>query len=189
MAYLPNDLIMRWQERQNPMDLTSEVEIIKEIHVIAAQAETFNKFLGDAWDRGLVKGALVEHLKREWEQKAAIFGVRDSGGALRGGIIPKVLFVAFAGPGGVPQRKSPSKAKGGKPSGGKTPDSGGKGRGNSDCRRQGSAGGGFGKGDSGGGSNRGRSPGSNSSAPSSKYNDKGVEGKDRPPTQAVVNPN
>uniref|UniRef100_A0A0G4GFC2 Uncharacterized protein n=1 Tax=Chromera velia CCMP2878 TaxID=1169474 RepID=A0A0G4GFC2_9ALVE len=47
-AHLPNDLIMRWQERQNPVDLTSEVEIIKEIHVIAAQAETFNKSLGDA---------------------------------------------------------------------------------------------------------------------------------------------
>uniref|UniRef100_A0A0G4HF69 Uncharacterized protein n=1 Tax=Chromera velia CCMP2878 TaxID=1169474 RepID=A0A0G4HF69_9ALVE len=158
-AHLPNDLIMRWQERQNPVDLTSEVEIIKEIHVIAAQVETFNKSLGDAWDRGLVKGALVEDLKREWEQKAATFGVRDSGGASRGGIIPKVPFVAFAGPGGVPQRKSPSKAKGGKPSGGKTPDSGGKGRGNSDCGRQGSAGGGFGKGDGGGSSNRGRSPG------------------------------
>uniref|UniRef100_A0A0G4I0K9 Uncharacterized protein n=1 Tax=Chromera velia CCMP2878 TaxID=1169474 RepID=A0A0G4I0K9_9ALVE len=172
-AHLPNDLIMRWQERQNPVDLTSEVEIIKEIHVIAAQAETFNKSLGDAWDRGL---------------KAATFGVRDSGGASRGGIIPKVPFVAFAGPGGVPQRKSPSKAKGGKPSGGKTPDSGGKGRGNSDRGRQGSAGGGFGKEDGGGSSNRGRSPGSNSSAPSSRYNDKGVEGKDRFPTQAVVNP-
>uniref|UniRef100_A0A0G4HK20 Uncharacterized protein n=1 Tax=Chromera velia CCMP2878 TaxID=1169474 RepID=A0A0G4HK20_9ALVE len=188
MAHLPNDLIMRWQERQNPVDLTSEVEIIKEIHGIAAQAESFNKSLGDAWDRGLVKGALVEDLKREWEQKAATFGVRDSGGASRGGIIPKVPFVAFAGPGGVLQRKSPSKAKGGKPSGGKTPDSGGKGRGNSDRERQGSAGGGFGKRDGGGSSNRWRSPGSNSSAPSSRYNDKGVEGKDRPPTQAVVNP-
>uniref|UniRef100_A0A0G4HHB1 Uncharacterized protein n=1 Tax=Chromera velia CCMP2878 TaxID=1169474 RepID=A0A0G4HHB1_9ALVE len=187
-AHLPNDLIMRWQERQNPVDLTSEVEITKEIHAIAAQAETFNKFLGDAWDRGLVKGALIEDLKREWEQKAATFGVRDSGGASRGGIIPKVLFVAFVGPGGVPQRKSPSKAKGGKPSGGKTPDSGGKGRGNSDRRRQGSTGGGFGKEDGRGSSNRGRSPGSNSSAPSSRYNDKGVEGKDRPPTQAVINP-
>uniref|UniRef100_A0A0G4HKU7 Uncharacterized protein n=1 Tax=Chromera velia CCMP2878 TaxID=1169474 RepID=A0A0G4HKU7_9ALVE len=128
-AHLPNDLIMRWQERQNPVDLTSEVEIIKEIHGIAAQAETFNKSLGDAWDRGLVKGALVEDLKREWEQKAATFGVRDSGGASRGGIIPKVPFVAFAGPRGVPQRKSPSKVKGGKPSGGKTPDSGGPGEG------------------------------------------------------------
>uniref|UniRef100_A0A0G4GD38 Uncharacterized protein n=1 Tax=Chromera velia CCMP2878 TaxID=1169474 RepID=A0A0G4GD38_9ALVE len=187
-AHLPNDLIMRWQERQNPVDLTSEVEIIKEIYVIAAQAETFNKFLGDAWDWGLVKGALVEDLKREWEQKAATFGVRDSGGASREGIIPKVPFVAFAGPGGVLQRKSPSKAKGEKPSGGKTPDSSGKGRGNSDRGRQSSAGGGFGKGDGGGSSNRGRSPGSNSSAPSSRYNDKGVEGKDRSPTQAVVNP-
>uniref|UniRef100_A0A0G4FIZ6 Uncharacterized protein n=1 Tax=Chromera velia CCMP2878 TaxID=1169474 RepID=A0A0G4FIZ6_9ALVE len=185
-AHLPNDLIIRWQERQNPVDLTSEVEIIKEIHVIAAQAETFNKSLGDAWDRGLVKR--VEDLKREWEQKAATFGVRDSGGASWGGIISKVPFVAFAGPGGVPQRKSPSKAKGGKPSGGKTPDSGGKGRGNSDRGRQGSAGGGFGKGDGGGSSNRGHSPGSNSSAPFSRYNDKGVEGKDCPPTQAVVNP-
>uniref|UniRef100_A0A0G4F155 Uncharacterized protein n=1 Tax=Chromera velia CCMP2878 TaxID=1169474 RepID=A0A0G4F155_9ALVE len=96
--------------------------------------------------------------------------------------------MGFAGPGGVPQRKSPSKAKGGKPSGGKTPDSGGKSRGNSDRRRQGSAGGGFGKGDGGGSSNRGYSPGSNSSAPSSRYNDKGVEGRDRPPTQAIVNP-
>uniref|UniRef100_A0A0G4G7H5 Uncharacterized protein n=1 Tax=Chromera velia CCMP2878 TaxID=1169474 RepID=A0A0G4G7H5_9ALVE len=188
MAHLPNDLIMRWQERQNPVDLTSEVEIIKEIHVIAAQAETFNKSLSDAWDRGLVKGALVEDLKREWEQKATTFGVRDSGGASRGGIIPKVPFVAFAGPGGVLQRKSPSKAKGGKPSGGKTPDSGGKGRGNSNRGKQGSAGGGFSKGDGGGSSNWGRSPRSNSSAPSSRYNDKGVEGKDRPPTQAVVNP-
>uniref|UniRef100_A0A0G4FS11 Uncharacterized protein n=1 Tax=Chromera velia CCMP2878 TaxID=1169474 RepID=A0A0G4FS11_9ALVE len=187
-AHLPNDLIMRWQERQNPVDLTSEVEIIKEIHVIAAQAETLNKSLGDAWDCGLVKGALVEDLKREWEQKAATFGMRDSGDALRGGIIPKVPFMAFAGPGRVPQRKSPSKAKGGKPSGGKTPDSGGKGRGNYDRGRQGSTGGGFGKGDSRGGSNRGRSPGSNSFALSSRYNDKGVEGKDRPPTQAVVNP-
>uniref|UniRef100_A0A0G4H6I9 Uncharacterized protein n=1 Tax=Chromera velia CCMP2878 TaxID=1169474 RepID=A0A0G4H6I9_9ALVE len=37
-------------------------------------------------------------------------------------------------------------------------------------------------------SNRERSPGSNSSAPSSRYNDKGMGGKDRPPTQAVVNP-
>uniref|UniRef100_A0A0G4I8R0 Uncharacterized protein n=1 Tax=Chromera velia CCMP2878 TaxID=1169474 RepID=A0A0G4I8R0_9ALVE len=182
MAHLPNDLIMRWQERQNPVDLTSEVEIIKEIHGIAAQAETFNKSLGDAWDRGLVKGALIEDLKRVWEQKAATFAVRDSEGASRGGIIPKVPFLAFAGPGGVPQRKSPSKAKGGKPSGGKTPDSGGKGRGNSDRGRQGSAGGGSGKRDSGGGSNRRRSPGSNSSAPSSRYNDKGVEGKDCPPT-------
>uniref|UniRef100_A0A0G4FUW5 Uncharacterized protein n=1 Tax=Chromera velia CCMP2878 TaxID=1169474 RepID=A0A0G4FUW5_9ALVE len=86
------------------------------------------------------------------------------------------------------KRKSPSKAKGGKPSGGKTPDSGRKGRSNSDRGRQGGAGGGFGKGDDGGSSNRGRSPGSNSSAPSSRYNDKGVKGKDRPPTQAVVNP-
>uniref|UniRef100_A0A0G4FAB0 Uncharacterized protein n=1 Tax=Chromera velia CCMP2878 TaxID=1169474 RepID=A0A0G4FAB0_9ALVE len=100
-AYLPNDLIMRWQERQNPVDLTSEVEIIKEIYVIAAQAETFNKSLGDAWDRGLVKGALIEDLKKEWEQKAATFDVRDSGGTSQGGIIPKVPFVAFAGPGGV----------------------------------------------------------------------------------------
>uniref|UniRef100_A0A0G4GV08 Uncharacterized protein n=1 Tax=Chromera velia CCMP2878 TaxID=1169474 RepID=A0A0G4GV08_9ALVE len=164
---LLNYLVEENIERQNPMDLTSEVEIIKEIHVIAAQAETFNKSLGDAWGRGLVKGALVEDLKREWEQKAATFGVRDSGGASRGGIIPKVPFVAFVGPGGVPQRKSPSKAKGGKPSGGKTPNSGGKGRGNSDRGRQGSVGGGFGKGDGGGSSNRGRSPGSNSSAPSS----------------------
>uniref|UniRef100_A0A0G4FR86 Uncharacterized protein n=1 Tax=Chromera velia CCMP2878 TaxID=1169474 RepID=A0A0G4FR86_9ALVE len=186
LNYLVEENIVH--ELGNPVDLTSEVEIIKEIHVIAAQAETFNKSLGDAWDRGLVKGALVEDLKREWEQKAATFRVRDSGGASRGGIIPKVPFVAFAGPGGVPQRKSPSKTKGGKPSGGKTPDSGGKGRGNSDCGRQGSAGGGFGKGDGGGSSNRGHSPGSNSSAPSSKYNDKGAEGKDRPPTQAVVNP-
>uniref|UniRef100_A0A0G4I2K9 Uncharacterized protein n=1 Tax=Chromera velia CCMP2878 TaxID=1169474 RepID=A0A0G4I2K9_9ALVE len=126
MAHLPNDLIMRWQERQNPVDLTSEVEITKEIHAIAAQAETFNKSLGDIWDRGLVKGALVEDLKREWEQKAATFGVKDSGGASRGGIIPKVPFMVFGGPGRVPQRKSPSKAKEGKPSGGKTPDSGGK---------------------------------------------------------------
>uniref|UniRef100_A0A0G4FGC3 Uncharacterized protein n=1 Tax=Chromera velia CCMP2878 TaxID=1169474 RepID=A0A0G4FGC3_9ALVE len=181
-AHLPNDLIMRWQERQNPVDLTSEVEIIKEMHVIAAQAETFNKFLGDVWERGLVKGALIEDLKRKWEQKAATFGVKDSGGASRGGIIPKVPFVAFAGPGGVPQRKSPSKEKGGKPSGGKTPDSGGKGRGNSDRGRQGSAEGGFGKGDRRGSSNQERSPGSNSSAPSSRYNDKGVEKKDRPPT-------
>uniref|UniRef100_A0A0G4GT23 Uncharacterized protein n=1 Tax=Chromera velia CCMP2878 TaxID=1169474 RepID=A0A0G4GT23_9ALVE len=189
MAHLPNDLIMRWQERQNPVDLTSEVEIIKEIHVIAAaQTETFNKSLCNAWDWGLVKGALVEDLKREWEQKAATFGVRDSGGASRGGIILKVPFVVFVGPGGVPQRKSPSKAKGGKPSRGKTPDSGGKGRGNSDRGRQGSARGGFGKGDGGGSSNRGRFPKSNSSAPSSRYNDKGMEGKDRPPTQAVVNP-
>uniref|UniRef100_A0A0G4FUZ1 Uncharacterized protein n=1 Tax=Chromera velia CCMP2878 TaxID=1169474 RepID=A0A0G4FUZ1_9ALVE len=187
-AHLPNDLIMRWQERQTPVDLTSEVEITKEIHAIAAQAETFNKSLGDAWDQGLVKGALVEDLKREWEQKAATFGVKDSGGASRGSIILKVPFVAFVGPGRVPQRKSPSKVKGGKPSGGKTPDSGGKGRGNSDHGRQGSAGGGFSKGDGGGGSNRGRSPGSNSSAPSSRYNDKGVERKERPPTQAVVNP-
>uniref|UniRef100_A0A0G4HU56 Uncharacterized protein n=1 Tax=Chromera velia CCMP2878 TaxID=1169474 RepID=A0A0G4HU56_9ALVE len=178
-AHLPNNLIMRWQERQNPVDLTSEVEITKEIHTIAAQAETFNKSLGDAWDRGLVKGALVKDLKREWEQKAATFGVKESGGASRGGIIPKVPFVAFAGPGGVPQRKSPSKAKGGTPSGGKTPDSGGKGRGNSDCGRQGGAGGGFGKGDGRGSSNRGCSPRSNSSAPSSQYNDKGVERKDR----------
>uniref|UniRef100_A0A0G4FJN8 Uncharacterized protein n=1 Tax=Chromera velia CCMP2878 TaxID=1169474 RepID=A0A0G4FJN8_9ALVE len=185
---LLNHLVEENIERQNPVDLTSEVEIIREIHVIAAQAETFNKSLGDAWDRGLVKGALVEDLKREWEQKAATFGMRDSGGASRGGIIPKVPFMAFAGPGGVPQRKSPSKAKGGKPSGGKTPDSGGKGRGNYDRGRQGSAGGGFDKGDSGGSSNQGRSPRSNSSAPSSRYNDKGVEGKDRPPTQAVVNP-
>uniref|UniRef100_A0A0G4FBZ9 Uncharacterized protein n=1 Tax=Chromera velia CCMP2878 TaxID=1169474 RepID=A0A0G4FBZ9_9ALVE len=186
-AHLLNDLIMRSQERQNPVDLTSEVEITKKIHVIAAQAETFNKSLGDAWDRGLVKRALVEDLKREWEQKAATFGVKDSGGTSRGGIIPKVPFVAFAGPGRVLQRKSPSKTKGGKPSGGKTSDSGGKGRGNSDRGRQGGAGGGFGKGDGGGSSNRGRSPGSNSSAPSSQYNDKGVERKDRPPTQAVVN--
>uniref|UniRef100_A0A0G4FVE1 Uncharacterized protein n=1 Tax=Chromera velia CCMP2878 TaxID=1169474 RepID=A0A0G4FVE1_9ALVE len=156
-AHLPNDLIIRWQERQNPVDLTS-------------------------------KGALVEDLKREWEQKAATFRVRGSGGASWGGIIPKIPFVVFAGPGGVPQRKFPSKAKEEKPSGGKTPDSGGKGRGNSDRGRQGSAGGGSGKKDGGGGSNRGRSPGSNSSAPSSRYNDKGVERKDRPPTQAVVNP-
>uniref|UniRef100_A0A0G4GJE3 Uncharacterized protein n=1 Tax=Chromera velia CCMP2878 TaxID=1169474 RepID=A0A0G4GJE3_9ALVE len=182
------NIVHELSERQSPVDLTSKVEITKEIHVIAAQAETFNKSLGDAWNRGLVKRALVEDLKREWEQKAATFGMKDSGGASRGGIIPKVPFVAFAGPGGVPQRKSPSKAKGGKPSEGKTPDSGGKGRGNSDRGRQGGAGGGFGKGDSGGNSNRGRSPGSNSSAPSSQYNDKGVEGKDRPPTQAVVNP-
>uniref|UniRef100_A0A0G4FTG7 Uncharacterized protein n=1 Tax=Chromera velia CCMP2878 TaxID=1169474 RepID=A0A0G4FTG7_9ALVE len=187
-AYLPNDLIMRWQERQTPVDLTSEVEITKEIYAIAAQAETFNKSLRDAWDRGLVTQALIEDLKREWEQKVATFGVKDSEGASRGGIIPKVPFVAFAWPKRVPQRKSPSKAKGGKPSGGKTPDSGGKGRGNSDCGRQGGAGGGFGKGDGGGSSNRECSPGSNSSAPSSRYNDKGVEGKDRPPTQAVVNP-
>uniref|UniRef100_A0A0G4GL39 Uncharacterized protein n=1 Tax=Chromera velia CCMP2878 TaxID=1169474 RepID=A0A0G4GL39_9ALVE len=164
------------------------MEIIKEIHTIAAQAEIFNKSLGDAWDRGLVKGALVEDLKREWEQKVATFDVKDSGGTSRGGIIPKVPFIAFAGPGGVPQRKSPSKAKGRKPSGGKTPDSGGKGRGNSDHVRQGGAGGGFSKGDDGGSSNRRYSPGSNSSAPSSQYNDKGVEGKDRPPTQAIVNP-
>uniref|UniRef100_A0A0G4GG34 Uncharacterized protein n=1 Tax=Chromera velia CCMP2878 TaxID=1169474 RepID=A0A0G4GG34_9ALVE len=134
-AYLPNDLIMRWQERQNPVDLTSEVEIIKEIHTIAAQAETFNKSLGDAWDRGLVKGALIEDLKREWEQKAATFDMKDSEDASRGGIIPKVPFVAFTGPGGVLQRKSPSKAKGGKPSGGKAPDSGGKDRGGSDRGR------------------------------------------------------
>uniref|UniRef100_A0A0G4IA21 Uncharacterized protein n=1 Tax=Chromera velia CCMP2878 TaxID=1169474 RepID=A0A0G4IA21_9ALVE len=187
-AHLLNDLIMRWQERQTPVDLTSEVEITKEIHAIAAQAETFNKSLGDAWDRGLVKGALVEDLKREWEQKAATFGVKDSGGASRGGIIPKVPFMAFAGPGGVLQRKSPSKAKGGKPSEGKTPDSGGKGRGNSDRGRQGGAGGGYGKGDGRGSSNRERSPGSKSSILSSRYNDKGVERKDRPPTQAVVNP-
>uniref|UniRef100_A0A0G4HG63 Uncharacterized protein n=1 Tax=Chromera velia CCMP2878 TaxID=1169474 RepID=A0A0G4HG63_9ALVE len=53
MAYLPNDLIMRWQERQTPVDLTSEVEITKEIYAIATQAETFNKSLGDAWDWGL----------------------------------------------------------------------------------------------------------------------------------------
>uniref|UniRef100_A0A0G4IE18 Uncharacterized protein n=1 Tax=Chromera velia CCMP2878 TaxID=1169474 RepID=A0A0G4IE18_9ALVE len=169
MAHLSNDLIMRWQERQNSVDLTSEVEITKEIHVIAAQAETFNKSLRDAWDRGLVKGALIKDLKREWEQKAATFGVKDSGGASRGGIIPKVPFMAFVGPGGVPQRKSdsPSKAKGGKPLGGKTPDSVGKGRDNSDRGRQGGAGGGFGKGDGGGSSNRGRSPRSSSSAPSS----------------------
>uniref|UniRef100_A0A0G4FQ44 Uncharacterized protein n=1 Tax=Chromera velia CCMP2878 TaxID=1169474 RepID=A0A0G4FQ44_9ALVE len=109
---------MRWQERQNPVDLTSEVESTKELHAIATQAETFNKSLGDTWDRGLVKGALVGDLRREWKQKAATFGVKDSRGASRGGIIPKVLFVAFAGPGGVSQRKSPSKAKGGKPSGG-----------------------------------------------------------------------
>uniref|UniRef100_A0A0G4F789 Uncharacterized protein n=1 Tax=Chromera velia CCMP2878 TaxID=1169474 RepID=A0A0G4F789_9ALVE len=185
---LLNYLVEENIERQTPVDLTSEVEITKEIHAIAAQAETFNKSLGDAWDQGLVKGALVEDLKREWEQKAATFGVKDSGGASRGGIIPKVPFMAFAEPGGVPQRKSPSKAKGGKPSGGKTPDFGGKGRGNSDRRRQGGAGGGFGKGDGRRSSNRGRSSGSNSSAPSSQYNDKGVEGKDRPPTQAVVNP-
>uniref|UniRef100_A0A0G4FJD4 Uncharacterized protein n=1 Tax=Chromera velia CCMP2878 TaxID=1169474 RepID=A0A0G4FJD4_9ALVE len=114
--------------------------------------------------------------------------MRDSGGASRGGIISKVPFVAFAGPGGVLQGKSPSKAKGGKPSGGKTPDPGGKGRGNSDRGRQGGAGGGSGKGDGRGSSNQGRSHGSNSSAPSSRYNDKGVEGKDRPPTQAIVNP-
>uniref|UniRef100_A0A0G4H835 Uncharacterized protein n=1 Tax=Chromera velia CCMP2878 TaxID=1169474 RepID=A0A0G4H835_9ALVE len=188
IAHLPNDLIIRWQERQTPVDLTSEVEITKEIHAIAAQAETFNKSLGDPWDRGLVKGALIEDLKRKWVQKAATFGVKDSGGASRGGIIPKVPFMAFVGPGGVPQTKSPSKAKRRKPSGGKTPDSGGKGRGNSDRGRQGGAGGGFGKGDGGGSSNRGRSPGFNSSVPSSRYNDKGVEGKDRPPTQAVVNP-
>uniref|UniRef100_A0A0G4I9R1 Uncharacterized protein n=1 Tax=Chromera velia CCMP2878 TaxID=1169474 RepID=A0A0G4I9R1_9ALVE len=189
-AHLPNDLIMRWQERQTPVDFTSEVEITKEIHAIAAQAETFNKSLGDAWDRGLVKGALVEDLKREWVQKAATFGMKDSGGTSRGGIIPKVPFVAFAGLREVPQRKSPSKTnfKGGNPSGGKTSDSGGKGRGNSDRGRQGGAGGGFGKGDGGGSSNRECSPGSNSSAPSSRYNDKGVEGKDHPPTQAVVNP-
>uniref|UniRef100_A0A0G4IA94 Uncharacterized protein n=1 Tax=Chromera velia CCMP2878 TaxID=1169474 RepID=A0A0G4IA94_9ALVE len=60
--------------------------------------------------------------------------------------------------------------------------------GNSDHGRQGSAGGGSGKRDGGGSSNRGRSPGSNSSAPSSRYNDKELEGKDRLPTQAVVNP-
>eukprot|EP00820_Chromera_velia_P007367 Cvel_19663.t1-p1 / transcript=Cvel_19663.t1 / gene=Cvel_19663 / organism=Chromera_velia_CCMP2878 / gene_product=hypothetical protein / transcript_product=hypothetical protein / location=Cvel_scaffold1714:12029-13694(+) / protein_length=555 / sequence_SO=supercontig / SO=protein_coding / is_pseudo=false len=131
MAHLPNDLIMRWQERQTPVDLTSKVEITKELHAIAAQAETFNKSLGDAWDRGLVKGALVKDLRREWEQKAATFGMKDSGGASQGGIIPKVPFVTFAGPGGVPQRKSSSKTKGGKPSGGKSPDSGGKGRGSS----------------------------------------------------------
>uniref|UniRef100_A0A0G4HIS5 Uncharacterized protein n=1 Tax=Chromera velia CCMP2878 TaxID=1169474 RepID=A0A0G4HIS5_9ALVE len=158
---------MRWQERQTPVDLTSEVEITKEIHAFAARAETFNKSLGDAWDRGLVKRALVEDLKREWEQKAATFGMKGSGGSSRGGIIPKVPFIAFAGSGGVPQRKSSSKAKGGKPSGGKTPDSSGKGRGNSDRGRQDGAGGGFGKGDGGGSSNRGRSSGSNSSAPSS----------------------
>uniref|UniRef100_A0A0G4I3A1 Uncharacterized protein n=1 Tax=Chromera velia CCMP2878 TaxID=1169474 RepID=A0A0G4I3A1_9ALVE len=89
-------------ERQNPVDLTSEVEITKEIYSIATQAETFNKSLGDAWDRGLVRGALVEDLKREWDQKAATFGMKDSGDASRGGIIPKVPFVTFAGPGGVP---------------------------------------------------------------------------------------
>uniref|UniRef100_A0A0G4H6L1 Uncharacterized protein n=1 Tax=Chromera velia CCMP2878 TaxID=1169474 RepID=A0A0G4H6L1_9ALVE len=53
MAHLPNDLIMRWQQRQTPVDLTSEVEITKEIHAIAAQAETFNKSLRDAWSKEL----------------------------------------------------------------------------------------------------------------------------------------